>query len=295
MKVNDFLQRVYQNLLYQVLPDKLFLEGLYFIAFGKKLNLKNPRTFNEKIQWLKLYNRCPQYTIMVDKAAVKEYVANIIGDQYLIPTYGVWDKFDEIDFESLPNQFVLKTTHDSGGIVICKDKENFDKKTAKKKLTRSLKRNYYSRSKEWAYKNVKPRIMAEKFMEDKTTPDLKDWKIFCFDGDPKFLFVASDRFTPNEETKFDFYDIEFNHLPFTNGHPNSDTPIERPKAFDEMIECAKKLSKGYPHIRTDFYEINGKVYFGELTLCHYSGLVPFKPEPWDEELGKFIKLPKKQQ
>ena len=274
-----------------VLSYKKFIKIEYRNRMRKKLNLKNPQTFNEKLQWLKIYDRKPIYTTMVDKYEVKNYVADKIGDEYIIPTLGVWDSFDEIDFDSLPDQFVLKCTHDSGGLVICKDKSKLNKEKAKKKIELSLNRNYYYHGREWAYKDVKPRVIAEKYMEDKNSKDLKDYKFFCFDGKVKAMFIATDRFTQGVETKFDFYDTNFEHLPFTNGHPNAECVIEKPKHFEKMKELAEILSKGIPQIRVDFYEIDDEVYFGELTFFHWSGMVPFVPEKWDYVFGEWIELP----
>ncbi|MGN0457142.1 MAG: ATP-grasp fold amidoligase family protein [Acutalibacteraceae bacterium] len=272
------------------MPDKAFLKMRYKSKFGKKLNLENPQTFNEKLQWLKLYDRKPEYTQMVDKYEAKKYVAERIGEEYIIRTLGVWEKFEDIDFDSLPNQFVLKCTHDSGGLVICKDKASFDKEAAKKKINKSLKVNYYLKGREWPYKNVKPRIIAEEYMEDAETKELRDYKFFTFNGVPKALFIASERQKSGEETKFDFFDMEFNHLPFTNGHPNASVIPNKPVAFDEMRMLAEKLSKGVPHLRVDFYEVNGKVYFGELTFAHWSGFMPFQPEIWDAKFGMELDL-----
>lgn len=275
------------------LPDRLYLQLKYWQRMHKWLNLKNPQTFSEKLQWLKLYDRNPLYTTLVDKYAVKKWVGDKIGEQYIIPTLGVWNNFDEIDFDKLPDQFVLKTTHDSGGIVIVKDKKSFDRKKARAKLTQSLKRDYFYHGREWPYKNVPHRIIAEKYMLDKQTQELRDYKFFCFNGTPKMLFVASDRQNPNEETKFDFYDMDFNHLPFTNGHPNSSKQIAKPKSFEKMKELAAVLSQHIPHVRVDFYEINGEVYFGELTLAHWSGMMPFEPTKWDKIIGDWLVVPKK--
>lgn len=279
---------------YRHMDDRKYLEKLYRATFGKDLNLENPQTFNEKLQWLKLYDRKPIYTTMVDKYAAKEYVADKIGGEYIIPTLGVWDKFDDIDFGALPDQFVLKCTHDSGGLAICKDKKTFDIEAARKKINRCLKRNYYYTFREWPYKDVKPRIIAEKYMVDESGYELKDYKIFCFDGQPKIMFIATDRANPEEETKFDFFDMEFNHLPFQNGHPNAKKSIMQPKGFEKMKELAAKLSAGIPQVRVDFYDIDGKVYFGELTFSHWSGFVPFDPEEWDYKLGSWIDLPQKE-
>lgn len=273
--------------------DETYLRIAYRIAMGKKLDLKNPQSYNEKLQWLKLYDRKPEYTMMVDKQAVKVYVANLIGEEYIIPTLGVWDNADEIDFSKLPNQFVLKCTHDSGGLVICTDKSKLNIAQAKSKLNGCLNHNFFWGQREWPYKDVKPRIIAEKYMVDESGTELKDYKFFCFDGEPKAMFIATDRSNPNEETKFDFFDMDFNHLPFTNGHPNSTKEIKKPDGFDEMKVLVAKLSKGMPHVRVDLYNINGKLYFGELTFSHWSGLVPFVPEEWDYTFGSWINLPKR--
>ncbi|EPC05289.1 hypothetical protein HMPREF0994_06957 [Lachnospiraceae bacterium 3_1_57FAA_CT1] len=273
------------------LSDKMYLKLVFRAKMGMRLNLQNPQTFNEKLQWLKLHDRKPEYTSMVDKYEAKKYVAERIGEEYIIPTLGVWDNFEEIDFDSLPNQFVLKTTHDSGGVVICRDKISFDKKKAREKLEKSLKRNYYMQGREWPYKDVKPRIIAEQYMVDESGYELKDYKLFCFDGFAKAMFIASDRYKAGEETKFDFFDMDFKHLPFTNGHPNAEHEIKRPESFEKMKELAGKLSEGIPQVRVDFYDINGQIYFGELTLSHWGGMVPFKPEEWDYKFGEWIKLP----
>ena len=271
------------------LPDKLYLNLMFYLEIGEKLNLKNPKTYNEKLQWLKLHDRNPLYSVLVDKYAVKKWVADKIGKQYLIPTIGVWNQFDEIDFEKLPNQFVLKCTHDSGGLIIVKDKHNFDVASARKKIGTCLKQEYYYSSREWPYKNVVPRIIAEPYMEDEFG-ELKDYKFFCFNGEVKALFIASDRQNKTDETKFDFFDRDFNHLPFTKGHPNAKKVPDKPLMFEKMIELAEKLSKGIPHVRVDFYEIGMDIYFGEMTFFSGGGFVPFEPEEWDYTFGSWINL-----
>ena len=273
------------------LPDKAWIQLKYKMFFGRFCGLNNPQTYNEKLQWLKLYNRKPEYTQMVDKYEVKKYISDLIGEEYIIPTLGIWDRFEDIDFDKLPNQFVLKCTHDSGGLVICQDKSKLDIVAARKKINKSLNRNYYYMHREWPYKDVKPRIIAEQYMVDESGYELKDYKFFCFDGEVKALFIATDRCVEGEETKFDFFDADFNHLPFTNGHPNANREIKKPLSFDEMKALASKLSNGFPHLRVDFYDINGKIYFGELTFYHWSGLTPFVPEEWDYTFGSWIKLP----
>lgn len=275
-----------------LIPDTLYLQLRYRLRLSKKLNLKNPVTYNEKLQWLKLYYRRPDMPIMVDKATAKRYVADLIGEDHIIPTYGIYNSVKEIEWDKLPNQFVIKCTHDSGGLIVCKNKQDLNMQTAKKKLSRGLKKTYYWKNREWPYKSIPRRLIAEKYMVDESGYELKDYKFFCFDGEPKALFVASDRTKDNEETKFDFYDMDFNHLPFTNGHPNSKKTIKKPKSFEEMKEIARKLSKGLPHVRVDLYDVNGQVYFGELTFFHWSGMKPFVPEEWDYKFGSWINLPR---
>lgn len=423
------------------LSDKVYLTIQYRCLCGKPMNWDNPQTFNEKLQWLKVYDHNPEYTKMVDKYEAKKYVASIIGEEYIIPTLGVWDSVDDIDWDSLPNQFVLKCTHDSGGIVVCRDKSKLDKEVAIKKLETSFKSKFYYSSREWPYKNVKPRVIAERYMEDRPknpavadltdykffcfngepkfcqvirdrnshetidiydmdwnlmsldssafhgktpvekpdnlndmimvcrelskgiplsridlyqiqdknffgeitlfpyggmdkfstdewntkigvllnmpgefgegynvfihneleviqydypSPELTDYKYFCFNGEPKAIFIASDRLDPTVDTKFDFFDMDFNHLDFRGGHPNATKPILKPAGFEHMKELARKLSKDIPHVRVDFYDIDGSVYFGELTLYHWGGMAPFDPEEWNYKFGQWLNLPQKE-
>lgn len=270
--------------------DKLQIQRNWYSRMPYKLNLSDPKSYNEKLQWMKLYDRNPLYTTMVDKYAVKEYVANIIGQEYIIPTLGVWDSFDDIDFGSLPDQFVLKCTHDSGGLVICKNKRYLDLEKAKQKIEQSLQTDYYMNGREWPYKDVPRRIIAEKYMEDTKTGELRDYKFFCFDGKVRWLFIATDR-QNREEPYFDFFDMSFNHLPMRHGHPNAPTTPEKPQSFELMQKLASELSQGLPQVRVDFYEVDGKVYFGELTFFHHGGFVPFIPEKWDYIFGNEIVLP----
>ena len=272
----------------RILPDKMYLQIYYFAQFHKFINFKNPKTYNEKLNWLKINDRDPKYTKMVDKYEAKEYVKDIIGEEYIIPTLGVWDNFDEIDFDKLPNQFVLKCTHDSEGLVIVKDKSKLNIEEAKKKIEKAMKYNFFYIGREYPYKNIKPRIIAEQYMEDKKYHGLRDYKFFCFEGDVKALFIATDRGIG--ETKFDYYDINFNHLDIIQHYPNSKKKIDKPKNYDKMIELSKKLSKGLKHVRVDWYEVNGKLYFGEITFYHFSGLQPFNDIKWDNMFGDWISL-----
>lgn len=275
------------------LPDKTYLSLMYRANFKKKLNWKDPKTFNEKLQWLKVYDRNPAYSEMVDKYAAKQFAAAKIGSEYVVPALaGPWSEFDEIDFDALPDQFVLKTTHDCGGVFICKDKRSMDRNEASAFLQRHLQRDYYLTCREWPYKNVKPRIFAEEYLAT-MDGDLKDYKFFCFNGVPKLMFIASERQSQTSETKFDFYDMQFNHLPIINGHPNASNALTRPENFEKMKELAAILSAGIPQLRVDFFECSGRLYLGELTFCHWGGFVPFEPDEWDRILGSWIELPKK--
>ena len=273
----------------RIIPDRAYIQMYYFAHFKKFCNLKNPKTYNEKLNWLKLHDKNPIYTRIVDKFEAKEYVKDIIGDQYIISTLGVWDNFDDIDFDELPQQFVLKCTHDSEGLVIVKDKDKLDKEMAKNKIESALKQNFFYIGREWPYKNVKPRIIAEKYMEDHIDGELRDYKFFCFDGEPKAMFVASDRASDN--VKFDYFDLNFNHLDIKQKYPHAEQPLRKPVTFEKMIELSKVLSKGFPHVRVDFYEVDGQLYFGELTFYHFSGFMPFEPNKWDKIFGDWIKLP----
>ena len=270
--------------------DRKYIEFIWKHRMDYPLNLDNPRTFNEKLQWLKLYDRRDIYTTLVDKLEVKKYVASIIGDQYIIPTIGIWDSVEDINFDELPNQFVLKTTHSSGGMAICKDKTTFDFNKAKKKLSKSIKNDYYMLGREWPYKNVKRRIIAEPYLEDFKTKELRDYKFFCFSGFPKLMFIATDR-QNREEPYFDFYDMDFNHINLRHGHPNAPVPPSRPDNFELMKQLATTLSMELIEARIDFYEANGNVYFGEITLFHHNGTVMFDPMEWDTTLGSYIKIP----
>lgn len=277
-------------------PDKLYLRLKYRLIVGRSLNLKYPIIFSEKMQWLKLYNRKSKYTIMVDKVKVKDYVKEKIGDECIIPTLGVWESPDNIDFEALPNQFVLKCNHNSGtGMCICKDKSKLDIEKVKSDLRRGLRENYFLHGREWPYKNVPRRILAEKFMVDDSEEAIKDYKFFCFDGMPCLCQVISDRDT---DEKIDFYDMGWNRqigligLSLSTKVHNSDKDIPCPHSFEEMKRMASVLSKGIPFVRIDFYDINGKAYFGEMTFFAASGFGLFRPDEWNEKLGSLIKISK---
>lgn len=277
----------------KLIPDRQYLKIKYRASIGKKLNLKDPKTYNAKLQWLKIYDRNPEYTKLVDKYEVKSYVAEKIGDEYIIPTLGVWDSVEDIDFDMLPNRFVLKCTHDSGGLVICKDKTSLDIAEAKRKLSKSLKSEFYYVGREWPYKNVKPRILAEAYMEDTGSGELRDFKFYCFDGEAKAVLIATDRQKEGEKAKYDFYDMSFEHLDVRRGCQNSMKALDKPETFENMKLIAQTLSKGFPHVRIDLYEVDGKNYFGEMTFYPGNGMVPFVPEKWDYTFGSWLKLPSK--
>lgn len=286
------LKRVYSDAHYaamHVVPEEWYLKRQFKKRVGYSLNLDNPRTFNEKLQWLKLYDRNPLYTKMVDKYEAKKYAADIIGEEYIIPTLGVWDHFDEIDFDQLPGQFVLKCTHDSGSIVICKDKDKLDRKRAKEKLERGLRYNYYYRGGfEWPYKNVKPRIIAEKYMVDESRTELKDYKVFNFNGEPKIIQVDYDRFV---EHKRNLYTVDWKYIEAAiEFATDAGHQIPRPKRLDEMLNLASKLAADIPHVRTDFYSIEDKIYFGEMTFFHGSGFEKFIPEEFGAKLGNCVNI-----
>lgn len=287
-----FLKRIYGDMWFayrRIVNPEFVLKKMFKERMGYSLNLDNPKTFNEKLQWLKLHDHNPLYTTMVDKYAVKEYVAEKIGAQYIIPTLGVWDHFDEIEFDKLPDQFVLKCTHDSGSIVVVTDKGKIDKDVAKEKLENGLRHNYYYAGYEWPYKNVPPRIIAEKFMVDESGVELKDYKVFNFDGIPKAIQVDYDRFTNH---KRNIYDAEWKYIDMSIEYPtDANHQIAKPKNLEKMLELAGKLSEGIPHARTDFYVINDEIYFGEITFYHGAGLEHFMPEKYDAVFGEWIKLP----
>lgn len=274
------------------LPDKLYISLMYFKHFKRFLNLKNPQTFNEKLQWLKLYDRKPEYTTMVDKYLVKKYIADKIGPEYVIPTLGVWETADQIDFDALPDQFVLKCNHNGSGngIIICCDKSKLDREATIETLNKCLRDNGYWYGREWPYINVKPCILAEQYMEDSATKELRDYKIYCFNGQAKILMTASNRFA-DKQTTFDYFDLEGNWLDVEWGNPRSSEEPKKPPLFEEILSIAEKLSKGLTHIRVDLYVVDNQVYFGELTFFDGSGFTPFMRAEHDLLFGRWLDLP----
>ncbi len=280
------------------LPDKYYLKLSYRMNMHKKLNLKNPKSFNEKLQWIKLYDRNPEYSRIVDKYEVKKYVAETIGEEYIIPTLGVWDKFDDINFDELPNEFVLKCTHDSGGLVICRNKADFDMQSARNKIDRSLKRNYFYHGREWPYKNVKPRIIAEVYMDDFLPNEkgygkgLTDYKFFTFNGITKMLYI-SHGLEDHSTAKISFFDLNGELMPFKRvDYAGFEHKINMPANIEKMIELSNYLSQkiAAPFLRVDLYEISGKIYFSELTFSPCGGNIPFDPPEWDEKLGEWVNI-----
>ena len=277
----------------KIIPDKLYLSIIYFCEMKSKINWKNPQTFTEKIQWLKIYDRNPLYTTLVDKDAVKEFVAKKIGEEYIIPKIGVWDNFNQIDFKTLPKQFVLKTTFGGGGdVIIVRDKTQLNVNFLRNKFKKFFKDDIASLCKEWPYKNVPRKIIAENLLEGHTSKDLIDYKWFCFNGEPYFCQVIRDR---NSKETIDFFDKEWNHQDFIGLNPNCKNGkelIPKPKNLDQHLKIARKLSENIPFVRVDLYDVDDKIYFGELTFYPASGIGQFSPKKWNKILGDLLVLPK---
>lgn len=277
------------------LSDEKYLRFLWWLKTGRHLNLDNPQTYNEKLQWLKLHDRKALYTTIVDKVLVKQWVAEVLGDEKsIIPTIAVWDNVNEIDIKQLPERFVLKTNNgsSSAGVIVCKNRGTFNLESAKRKLAKSQRGSVWKDMREWPYKDIEPKVFAEEYVED-ASGELRDYKFFCFDGEVKALFIGSERFS--KEVKFDFFDANFNHLDLYQVHPMSGRKIPKPENFEEMKALAAKLSNGFPHVRVDLYNVQGKIYFGEITFYHHGGFAPWHPEKWDYEFGSWIHLPSRYQ
>ena len=274
------------------LPDKAYIMLYYRLRVGRKLNMKNPTTLNEKLQWMKFNYRFPLQAIVSDKLLVRDYVADKIGEEYLIPLFGTWEKYDDIDFEKLPNKFVLKCNHDSGGLVVCTDKNNLNHKEAKKKIEKSLNSNFFYIGREYQYKNIKPLIICEQFISDHGNVPM-DYKIYCFNGIPDVILVCRDRFSKNtHRASYLFFDQEWKFLPLDKGDDElGKVDIPRPKNLDKMIEIARKLSEDFLFARIDLYNIDGKIYFGEITLSPNSGFDPDIKYETDLMFGEKLKIP----
>lgn len=305
MKIVDKLKKLFREprtaarkllgtKLAQILPDQTHVRLNYWACSGKKLRLKEPVTFNEKIQWLKLNDRREVYPICADKLRVRDYVAQKLGEEYLIPLLGSWETAQQVDFDTLPQQFVIKCNHNSGlGMCICKDKSKLDQQKVRKELEAGLKENYYKGGREWSYRDIPRRIVAEAFLSD-GSGSLADYKIHVFNGEPKFILVCADRFEGSGLTE-DFYTPQWEHMDLRRpGIPNAKKPQEKPELLEQMLECARKLAVEFPFVRTDFYVCNGKIYFGEMTFYPASGMVAFDPPQWDETFGSWLQLPVKE-
>ena len=277
------------------LPDKIYLQLFYFAACGKFINFKNPRGYNEKLQWMKIYDRHPEYTCLADKIQVRKIVRDKLGVDCTIPLLGVWDNFDEIDFSQLPNEFVLKCSHDSGSAKIIDHWNSYtinEKKYLKEFYFERLQSDYYFAGREYNYQGLKPHIIAEPLMgtDEEKRIGIKDFKIYCFHGEPKLILIITGRRAEKHE---DFFDADFNWLPeIRNGYTSSSICPPRPKCFETIMEYARILSKGIRHVRMDFYEIDGKVYFGEYTFNSGGGFELFEPKEWERKIGDWIDLNK---
>ena len=277
------------TLFFKHIPDKLYLQILFYNSLGYRLNLKNPKTFNEKLNWLKLYNRDDSYTNLVDKNAVKKYVSDAIWKEYVIPTLWVYSDFDEIDFNKLPNQFVIKCTHDSGWVIVVKDKNELDIDSAKEKINKLLKVNFFYQAREWPYKNVKPKIIIEKYVEDDIIDDLRDYKFMCFNWIPKYVYIT----VKNDNIFENWYDMDFNKVDIFHWYPQSELDFQKPKAFEEMKNIARRLSQGIPFVRVDLHYVKGQILFWEMTFYDWAWLWKFGTIEQDNMLWDLIKLPKK--
>lgn len=273
------------------LPDETYIRWNYYLNHSRPINLTNPQRYTEKLQWLKLYYRDPKWTQMVDKFAVKDIVRQLVGEQYVVPCIGVWSRPEDIEWDKLPNRFVLKTNHDSGnnGVFIVKDKSQIDTAKLIRQINRSLRTDTSRAGREWPYRDVKRCVFAEQYLED-ATGELRDYKFFCFNGEVKYLFIATER-QSGGEVKFNYFDADFNPLDIVQRHPMSTKPISKPIMFEQMKELASKLSNGLPEVRVDLYEVDNHIYFGEYTFFHHGGIAPFHPDKWDFIWGEQIKLP----
>lgn len=267
--------------------DEKYLKRLFKLFTGDELNLDNPQTFNQKMQWLKLYAHKPIYTIMADKYAVKKYVADLIGEEYVVPCLGVWEHAEDIDFNQLPNQFVLKCTHNSGkGRCICKDKSKLDLRKVRRDIANGLKEDYYRPGRDKQYRDIPKKIIADKFLDDGVGNELRDYKWWCFNGEPIYMYCTNKA----DECYENFYDMDFNPVLINHGFPRLKPEIDKPQEFELMKNLAAKLSQGIPFVRIDFFDVNHHVYFGEFTFFDWGGLRKFG-DNWDYELGKLIQLP----
>ena len=275
----------------KIIPTPIYIRLMYYHITGIKLNLKNPQTFTEKLQWMKVHYRNPLYTDRADKLKVREYIAKTLGNEFLVPLLGVYKRADDIDFDKLPNQFVLKCNHDSGSILICKDKSNFDIEGAKAHLTKHINTNYYYPSREWQYKDISPKILCEKYMADEMNEEINNYRIFCFSGEPKIIQVVCDKFA---DKKLKFYFTDWHPIKNTiSMMPESDLILNKPDKLDDMLQIARKLSQGLPHVRVDLYLTYNKIYFSEMTFFDLGGNRNFKQQEFNLKMGSWLQLPEK--
>ncbi|MBR3019801.1 MAG: glycosyl transferase [Clostridia bacterium] len=273
------------------MDDEAYIKKMYSLMVGKELNLDHPETYTEKLQWLKLHDRRPEYTMMQDKYAIRDYIKKTIGEEYLIPLLGVWDRAEDIDFDNLPNEFVIKCNHDCASVSICRDKKKYDQEAARKKLKACLEKDYYLEGREWAYKDIKRKIIAEKYMHNGDEKVLSDYKFFCFSGKARMVLVASGE-AHSSERRLVFYDTDYHYLPIQRGDtPEPESKSEKPDGFDQLIPLAEKLAGNIPFIRVDFYLVEGHPYFGEIAFYPSGGFAAFKPDEWERKIGSWIKLP----
>ncbi|MDT2848674.1 ATP-grasp fold amidoligase family protein [Vagococcus carniphilus] len=274
----------------RLLSDETFLKIQYKYVTGEKLNLDSPKSFNEKLQYLKIEQREPIFTEVADKFKVREYVSSTIGQEYLIPLYGVYDSFDEINFQDLPDEYVIKTNHNSGGYFLVPDSKKININAARSKLEPMLKKNYYYFTREWPYKNIKPKLICEKYLRENDDMELRDYRFFCFDGEVKFIAVDLS-IVDKSKVRRNLYDKNWKLLDEEISYERDLTEkIPKPKNLSEMIDLAEKLSSNFKHVRVDLYNINNKIYFGELTMYHQSGYGDIRPQSFNKLMGSWIKL-----
>lgn len=292
INLNSLSYKIRRRLLFgcsRLLPDRFYLKHLFPLVMGYPLDLKHPQTFNEKQQWLKLYDRRPEYTQMVDKYEVKKLVASKIGEEYVVPTIATYKRAEEIMFEDLPDQFVIKCTHDSGSVYICRDINAFNRKLVIEKFKFLLKKNYYWKNREWPYKHVTPQIIVDQYLDDKGDDVVRDYKFWCFNGKPYVMYCTN----KGKDIYENFYDMSFRPLSISHGFRKVEKAIEKPKSFELMKELAAQLSENIPFVRVDFFNIDDHVYFGEFTFYDWGGLKPFIDKSWDYRIGEWLRIPER--
>lgn len=284
-----FLYREYWEIVQRILGDRMYIRYIYRRNFHRPIDLDNPRTFNEKLNWMKLNYHNPLFNTLADKELVKDFVRGRIGEEYVVPSYGVWKSFGDIDFDKLPGRFVLKATHDSSGAVVCKDRRELDFAALKEKYDRLMKRNWFLSSREWVYKDLEPKIIVDELLDDGSGRELRDYKFWCFNGVPAYMYITN----KGDNIEENYYDMDFNPVTINHGFPRTSPEYSRPGNFDTMRRLAAELSAGIPFVRVDFFDVGGQVYFGEFTFYDWAGFRPFSDYEWDKKLGDLIALPDK--